>query len=99
MHEVINLDFLARRIAKLANRESIISHLASSHTSPQDAARIAERAGAGTLVLSHLVPGDDEFGEDEWEAWARPHFSGEVVCGVDLDQFALSSSVPNGSGS
>ena len=99
VHEVINLDFLARRIAKLANRESIISHLASSHTSPQDAARIAERAGVGTLVLSHLVPGDDEFGEDEWEAWARPHFSGEVVCGVDLDQFALSSSVPNGSGS
>jgi hypothetical protein len=41
--------------------------------------------------MSHLVPGDDEFGEEEWEAWARPHFSGEVVCGVDLDQFPLAS--------
>jgi ribonuclease BN (tRNA processing enzyme) len=91
VHEVINLDFLAKRVARLPNRDAIIGHLTSSHTSPQDAARIAERADVTTLVMSHLVPGDDEFGEDEWEAWARPHFSGEVVCGVDLDQFALSS--------
>jgi ribonuclease BN (tRNA processing enzyme) len=89
VHEVINLDYLGERVAKLPNRDAIISHLRSSHTTPQDAAAIAERAGVKTLVMSHLVPGDDEFAEEEWEAWARPHFSGEVVCGVDLDQFAL----------
>ena len=89
VHEVIDVDFIARRVARLPNGEAIVSHLASSHTAPEQAAEIAERAGVRTLVLSHLVPGDDEFTEEEWEARARPYFSGEVVCGVDLDQFAL----------
>ena len=46
---------------------------------------------ANRVVLSGtgLVPGDDEVHEDEWEARARPYFDGEIVCGVDLDQFAL----------
>ena len=90
VHEVIDVDFIARRVAKLPNRDAIVSHLASSHTSPEDAARIAARCDVRTLVLSHLVPGDDEFTEDEWEARARLHFDGEIVCGVDLDEFALS---------
>lgn len=89
VHEVIDVDFLAGRVASLPNGDAIISHLSSSHTSPEDAARIAQRAGVGTLVLSHLVPGDDEFTEDEWERRARPYFDGEIVCGVDLDQFPL----------
>jgi ribonuclease BN (tRNA processing enzyme) len=88
VHEVIDVDFVARRVAKMPNRDAIVAHLASSHTSPEDAARIAQRAGVKKLVLSHLVPGDDIPGE-EWEARARPYFDGEVICGVDLDQFAI----------
>ena len=65
------------------------NHLASSHTAPEQVGEIAARAGVGTLVLSHLVPGDVEISEQEWEARVRPHFDGEVVCGVDLDEFAL----------
>lgn len=76
----------------MPNRDAIMSHLGASHTSPEDAARIAQRAGVKTLVLSHLVPGDDEFSEQDWEARARPHFDGEIVCGVDLDEFALGPS-------
>jgi ribonuclease BN (tRNA processing enzyme) len=86
---VIDVDFLRERVAKMPNRDAIIAHLVSSHTSPEDAARIAQRAGVKTLVMSHLVPGDDEFSEEEWESRARPYFDGEVVCGVDLDQFSL----------
>ena len=41
--------------------------------------------------LLHLVPGDGEVSEDEWEAKVRPHFAGEIVCGVDLDEFELRS--------
>jgi ribonuclease BN (tRNA processing enzyme) len=89
VHEVIDVDFVARRVAAMPNSEAIVAHLAGSHTSPEDAARIAQRAGVKTLVLSHLVPGDDEFTEEDWEARARPYFDGEIVCGVDLDQFAL----------
>jgi ribonuclease BN (tRNA processing enzyme) len=90
VHEVIDVEFVARKVAKMPNRDAIISHLSSSHTSPEDAARVAQRAGVKRLVLSHLVPGDDDIHEEEWEARARPYFDGEIVCGVDLDQFALS---------
>ncbi len=89
VHEVIDLGFIANRVADLPNRDNIINHLTESHTSPEDAGRIAARAGVGTLVLSHLVPGDSEIAEEEWERRARSQFAGNVVCGVDLDQFAL----------
>jgi ribonuclease BN (tRNA processing enzyme) len=89
VHEVIDVDFIARRVAKLPNRDNIVNHLTESHTSPQDAGRIAARAGVGTLLLSHLVPGDSEIAEAEWERRAGTHFGGPVICGVDLDQFSL----------
>ncbi len=89
VHEVIDVGFIADRVAKLPNRDSIVNHLTESHTSPEDAGRIAARAGVKTLVLSHLVPGDSEIPEDVWEARARSEFDGAVVCGVDLDQFGL----------
>jgi ribonuclease BN (tRNA processing enzyme) len=89
VHEVIDISFIADRVAKLPNRDSIINHLTESHTSPEDAGRIASRAGVKTLVLSHLVPGDSEIAEDVWEGRARSEFDGTVICGVDLDQFDL----------
>jgi hypothetical protein len=48
------------------------------------------------LVLSHLVPGEGAHSPEEWEAMAReaaPEFTGEIVCGVDLDEFALDNSL------
>ena len=89
VHEVIDVDYLAARIGDLPNRDAVLAHLSVSHTAPAAAAEIAQRAGVRTLVLSHLVPGDDEFTEAEWEAKAGDAFDGEVVCGVDLDRFAL----------
>lgn len=89
VHEAIDVEFLAARIAKMPNRDAIVKHLTESHTAPEAAGDIARRAGVGTLVLSHLVPGDDEIPESEWEARARQSFDGDVVCGVDLDEFAL----------
>ena len=90
VHEVIDVGFVSDRVAKLPNRDSIINHLTESHTSPEDAGRIASRAGVSTLILSHLVPGDGEIAEAAWEQRAQSTFEGAVVCGVDLDQFALS---------
>ena len=49
----------------------------------------AKAAGVRQVVLSHLVPGDFEFSNDEWEARVRATYDGEVLCGVDLDEFAL----------
>ncbi len=92
VHEVIDVGFIADRVSKMPNRDNIVNHLTESHTSPEDAGRIAARAGVKTLVLSHLVPGDSEIPEETWESRARTEYTGNVVCGVDLDQFALSRS-------
>jgi ribonuclease BN (tRNA processing enzyme) len=91
VHEVIDVHFLTDRLQRLPNYESLRNHLASSHSSPEQVGAIATAAGVGTLVLSHLVPGDADMSEEEWEDRVRPHFAGEVVCGVDLDQFGLSA--------
>jgi ribonuclease BN (tRNA processing enzyme) len=92
VHEVIDVGFIANLVTKLPNRDNIIKHLTESHTSPEDAGRMARLAGVQTLVLSHLVPGDSEIAEAAWEARAGAEFAGNIICGVDLDQYALSNS-------
>ena len=89
VHETIDVDALMARLTRLPNYEAIRNHLASSHSAPEAVGAIAQRAGVGTLVLSHLVPGDGELPEESFEARARETFAGEVMCGVDLDELAL----------
>jgi ribonuclease BN (tRNA processing enzyme) len=91
VHEVIDLEWMKELLRRLPNGEAVINHLGRAHSTPDQVGDIASRAGVRTLVLSHLVPGDGEVSEDEWEAKVRPHFSGDLVCGVDLDEFELSS--------
>ncbi|HZJ26230.1 MAG TPA: ribonuclease Z [Acidimicrobiia bacterium] len=54
------------------------------HSSVEDAARTADRAGVTTLVLTHCVPPPVPGTEDEWIAEAARHFDGEIVLGADL---------------
>jgi ribonuclease BN (tRNA processing enzyme) len=93
VHEVIEVDRLMERVSRLPNRDAVRNHLAGAHSSPEQVGAIATQAGVPTLVLSHLVPGDLEPTVDAWEARVRPHFDGGVVCGVDLDEFALNREV------
>jgi ribonuclease BN (tRNA processing enzyme) len=59
--------------------------LVEGHTSAEDAGRIAAEAGVGTLVLSHLLPGDQaEVTDAIWAAEAAKHFDGTIVVGRDL---------------
>ena len=59
--------------------------LMEGHTSAEDCGRIAAEAGVKTLVLSHLLPGDDtELADELWRAEAAKHFRGEIVVGRDL---------------
>ena len=46
------------------------------HSSVEDAARTAARAGVATLVLTHYVPSMQPGQEDEWRTIAASHFSG-----------------------
>jgi ribonuclease BN (tRNA processing enzyme) len=60
-------------------------HIMDSHTSAEDAGRIATRAGVRTLVLSHFVPSENPLvTDDQWLAAARTTFSGRIVVGRDL---------------
>ncbi len=54
------------------------------HSSVEDAAKTATRAGVGTLVLTHYIPGLAPGQEEEWRALAAEHFSGPIVLGDDL---------------
>jgi ribonuclease BN (tRNA processing enzyme) len=77
-----------RRVAGGAyadNPEGIWKHIVDTHTSTVDAGRMANEAGVGMLVLSHLVPGALEpLGDEEYLRGVREHFAGRVVVGKDL---------------
>lgn len=56
-----------------------------SHTTVEDAGKIAARAGVKTLVLSHFVPSENPPVTDaQWLEGARGHFAGRIVVGHDL---------------
>jgi len=60
-------------------------HVMDSHTTAEDAGRIATRAGVKTLVLSHFVPAEEPpITDDQWRAAAAQTFSGQIVVGKDL---------------
>ena len=88
---MIDVERLAARLGGCRTSRRCATIWPSSHSSPEQVGEIATQADVGTLVLTHLVPGDFEVPEEEWEARVRPHFDGEVLCGVDLDEFALPS--------
>ena len=54
------------------------------HSSVEQAAQTAARAGVKQLVLTHFVPPLQPGQEDDWRALAAQHFDGEVVVGPDL---------------
>jgi ribonuclease Z len=59
------------------------------HSTVQDAAKTATRAGVKTLVLTHYIPGMVAGSEDEWRGLAKEHFDGEIVLGDDLTMLEL----------
>jgi ribonuclease Z len=54
------------------------------HSSVQDAAATAARAGVGTLVLTHYVPPPAPGQEQDWLALAAAVFDGRIELGDDL---------------
>lgn len=54
------------------------------HSSVEQVAQTAARAGASTLILTHYVPALTPADEPEWRARAAAHFSGRIELGNDL---------------
>jgi ribonuclease BN (tRNA processing enzyme) len=64
-------------------------HLVTSHTGLSRVGAVAAEAGAGRLVLTHFVPGDDTLPDEHWLEGVGPAFGGEVIVGRDMLELAL----------
>jgi ribonuclease BN (tRNA processing enzyme) len=82
VHEAVNLEFFAER----GFDPTFLNHQSESHTSPEGAGRIAAKAGAKRLVLSHLA---GVATSEEWSRRARSTFPGPVDVARSGDRFAL----------
>ena len=59
------------------------------HSSVEQAAQTAARAGVKNLVLTHYVPPMAPDQQDDWKAHATAHFDGPVILGPDLTSLEL----------
>lgn len=82
VHEAVNLDFYTAR----GFDPAFIAHQAESHTSPEGAGRIATRAGARMLVLSHLA---GVATAEEWQERAATTYSGPIHVASGGDRIPL----------
>lgn len=88
VHEAIDEQWAARNYADKpeAEREAMMRHHLSAHTSIEEVGKIAQRASVGTLVLTHLVPGHLVPGR--WHE-ASNYFDGTLVVADDLDRIEV----------
>ncbi|MEO8562803.1 MAG: MBL fold metallo-hydrolase [bacterium] len=85
VHEAMIPEAVDRLVANVPNASDLKRSILSHHTSAEDAGRVAQAAGVGTLVLSHLVPAEDaSVSEAVWIEAASRHFHGRVILGRDL---------------
>lgn len=59
------------------------------HSTVEQAADTAKRAGVRTLVLTHCVPPLVPGAEDQWREMAAAIFDGEILVAADLDRVAI----------
>ena len=78
MHTVIRKDLVEQ--VPVQRLKDILDY----HSSVEQAAATATRAGVDTLVLTHYVPPLAAGQEEQWRALAAGEFSGRVELGDDL---------------
>ena len=83
VHTVIRKELIALLPAQR------IKDICDYHSSVQEAAATARRAGVGTLVLTHYVPGIAPGQEEQWRALAAAEFDGRIELGEDLHRLEV----------
>ncbi|MFI6494970.1 MBL fold metallo-hydrolase [Streptomyces sp. NPDC050564] len=77
-------------LASLGLPQSLIDHILATHTNVAELGRIAAEAGAGTLVATHLSPGNPAAVSDAtWrrllrDSARRSDYGGSMLLGTDL---------------
>jgi ribonuclease BN (tRNA processing enzyme) len=66
------------------NAPRLMDHLRRSHTTTEELGRVAQAAGVGTVVLSHLVPAFPTITDAMWIEGVRRHYRGRIVVGRDM---------------
>ncbi|OBF76552.1 ribonuclease Z [Mycobacterium sp. 852002-51613_SCH5001154] len=61
------------------------------HSSVEEAAATAARAGVGTLVMTHYVPALVPGQEEQWRALAASEFDGRIELGDDLHRVEINA--------
>jgi len=90
IHEVMYTSAVDEMAKRRPNATKLIASIKSHHTSAEDAGRIAKAANVKNLVLNHFVPPDDKSLSDQsWIDAVRSSYSGNIIVGKDLLQFAL----------
>jgi ribonuclease Z len=84
VHTVIRKDIIAN--IALQRMQDTLDY----HSSPEEAAATAARAGLSTLVLTHYVPPIPTGGDGaDWKALAAAHFDGAIELGDDLHRVEI----------
>jgi ribonuclease BN (tRNA processing enzyme) len=85
VHEALWVPGVDRLVAFSPNATTLKKHIIDSHTPVEEVGQVAAAAGVKTLVLSHLVPADDDRLTDQiWIDLAGTHFKGQIIVGKDL---------------
>jgi ribonuclease Z len=78
VHTVIRKDI----VAKIPQQR--LQDICDYHSSVEEAAATAARAGVGTLVMTHYVPALVPGQEEQWRTLAASEFGGQIELGDDL---------------
>lgn len=95
VHEALSIDLVKRQqaAAEAAGRTNlarIFADIIDYHTTPEQAAQLAERAGVKVLLLNHIVPPlPTRALEGPFLGEARSQFSGSLRIGRDGDLISL----------
>lgn len=85
VHEAMLVDGVEALVARVGNGDDRLrNHLFASHSSAEEAAQIARKAGVKAIALHHLIPSDDPaFTRKNWEDAVKPHYDGKLFIGTD----------------
>jgi ribonuclease Z len=84
VHTVIRKDLIAN--VPMQRMQDTLDY----HSSPEEAAQTAAKAGLATLILTHYVPPMPMSGtEDDWRALAAEYFDGTIELGDDLHSVTI----------
>lgn len=84
VHEAMLMKGVERLLERTPNASRLREHLLASHSTVEEACKIATLANAKHLIFNHLIPADDpDISDEDFFTEGKKHFSGELTVGYD----------------